>query len=621
MALENAYNAAYEYATEALSDIDDVLFHIEKHVTDGLLGEIKEIARRASKTLDRYVVNERAEALVSEIETLKTIIRVSPVDTGKKLVGRVIHRELKTKEIDYAAVATSLGKIKDILTEAVGKIAPNFFALGYYLTFAADPLPDMPTDALNAYLRKYLDDNYMLEFIRLAKSGIEHSAAQSLENKKKAVEVIDAIRPTFTRDAYERKDIDDAVKTLVAAVENGIDRLETVKDNVAYTFGSSIGAAIALYFDGIRRNEKEEQRYAKQKANYDRKVAEGKTPDWKVADKNLVDLEAAKTGIIALVDRIRDKYTRDIEAFEQIDFDARTVAMIDYLKDKASGVARKVTHGMAKAHAIKLMEEVGIPEPRKRFRQYPFELSGGMRQRIVIAIALSADPDILICDEPTTALDVTIQSQILELINKVKAERKLSIIFITHDLGVVANMADRVAVMYAGKIVEIGSSNDIFYDPRHPYTWALLSSMPDLDTKEKLEAIPGTPPNMIFPPKGDAFADRNKYAMQIDFEEQPPMFKVTDSHYAATWLLHPDAPKVDPPTAVTDRIARMKKAWADEETAASVDTAAFVEKPAAEKPAAKKTAKKTAAKKTATKKTAEKAVKEKTEKKGGAKRG
>ena len=182
-------------------------------------------------------------------------------------------------------------------------------------------------------------------------------------------------------------------------------------------------------------------------------------------------------------------------------------------------------------------------------------------------------------------------------------------------------MADRVAVMYAGKIVEIGSSNDIFYDPRHPYTWALLSSMPDLDTKEKLEAIPGTPPNMIFPPKGDAFADRNKYAMQIDFEEQPPMFKVTDSHYAATWLLHPDAPKVDPPTAVTDRIARMKKAWADEETAASVDTAAFVEEPAAEKPAAKKTAKKTAAKKTATKKTAEKAVKEKTEKKGGAKRG
>ena len=183
-----------------------------------------------------------------------------------------------------------------------------------------------------------------------------------------------------------------------------------------------------------------------------------------------------------------------------------------------------------------------------------------MRQRIVIAIALSASPDILICDEPTTALDVTIQSQILELINKVKTERKLSVIFITHDLGVVANMADRVAVMYAGKIVEIGTSDDIFYAPAHPYTWALLSSMPDLDTKEKLEAIPGTPPNMIYPPRGDAFAERNKYAMQIDFEEQPPMFAISETHSAATWLLHPNAPKIDPPKIITDRIARMKKA-------------------------------------------------------------
>ncbi len=234
--------------------------------------------------------------------------------------------------------------------------------------------------------------------------------------------------------------------------------------------------------------------------------------------------------------------------------------MIDYLKAKASGVVYKVTRRMAKTRALKLLEEVGIPEPRKRYKQYPFEFSGGMRQRIVIAIALSANPDILICDEPTTALDVTIQSQILELINKVKSERGLSVIFITHDLGVVANMADRVAVMYAGKIVEIGTAEDVFYAPAHPYTWALLSSMPDLDTKEKLEAIPGTPPNMIYPPKGDAFADRNKYAMQIDFEEQPPMFKISDTHFAATWLLHPDAPKVSPPKAVTERIERMKKA-------------------------------------------------------------
>ncbi|MDD6274417.1 MAG: ABC transporter ATP-binding protein [Clostridiaceae bacterium] len=240
------------------------------------------------------------------------------------------------------------------------------------------------------------------------------------------------------------------------------------------------------------------------------------------------------------------------------DFDRETVAMIDYLKENATGVVAKVTKRIAKARAIKLMEEVGIAEPRKRYNQYPFEFSGGMRQRIVIAIALAANPDILICDEPTTALDVTIQSQILELINKLKKERQLSVIFITHDLGVVANMADRVAVMYAGKIVEYGTAEDVFYRAAHPYTWALLSSMPDLDTNEKLEAIPGTPPNMIYPPVGDAFAARNKYAMQIDFERQPPMFQISDTHYAATWLLHPDAPKVDPPKTVLDRIARMK---------------------------------------------------------------
>ena len=219
----------------------------------------------------------------------------------------------------------------------------------------------------------------------------------------------------------------------------------------------------------------------------------------------------------------------------------------------------RLTKKMAKEKAIKLLDEVGIPDPRIRFNQFPFELSGGMRQRVVIAIALAANPDILICDEPTTALDVTIQAQILELINKLKKERNLSVIFITHDLGVVANIADKIAVMYAGKIVEYGTADDVFYDPRHPYTWALLSSMPDLDTNEKLESIPGTPPNMIYPPVGDAFAARNKYALKIDFEQQPPEFKVNDTHWAATWLMHPDAPKVEMPRIITERIERMTK--------------------------------------------------------------
>ena len=220
----------------------------------------------------------------------------------------------------------------------------------------------------------------------------------------------------------------------------------------------------------------------------------------------------------------------------------------------------KISKKDAKKRALELLAGVGISDPERCYDQYPFELSGGMRQRVVIAIALSANPEVLICDEPTTALDVTIQAQILELINKIKKERQLSVIFITHDMGVVANMADRIAVMYAGKIAEYGTADEIFYQPAHPYTWALLASIPDLDTKEKLEAIPGTPPNMLFPPKGDAFAPRNKYAMAIDYEEQPPLFQISDTHYAATWLLHPNAPKVEPPEIIQERVARMRKA-------------------------------------------------------------
>ena len=228
-------------------------------------------------------------------------------------------------------------------------------------------------------------------------------------------------------------------------------------------------------------------------------------------------------------------------------------------ENEAFDNSMKITKKEAKRIALDIMREVGIPEPERRFKQYPFEFSGGMRQRIVIAIALIAAPDVLICDEPTTALDVTIQAQILELINRIKKERNLSCIFITHDLGVVANMADRVAVMYAGKIVEHGTAEDVFFDPRHPYTWALLSSIPDVDSKEKLDAIPGTPPNMIYPPKGDAFALRSKYAMEIDFKYEPPFFKVSDTHYAATWLLDPRAPKVEMPAIVKERIKNALK--------------------------------------------------------------
>lgn len=215
-----------------------------------------------------------------------------------------------------------------------------------------------------------------------------------------------------------------------------------------------------------------------------------------------------------------------------------------------------VSKSDAKARAIQILDQVGIPYPEKRFSSFPHELSGGMRQRIVIAIALAADPKLLIADEPTTALDVTIQAQILELMKTIQKTSNTSIIFITHDLGVVANVADRVAVMYAGQIVEYGTVNEVFYNPQHPYTWGLLGSMPDLenDADELLRAIPGSPPNLIDPPKGDAFASRNEYALAIDFEKEPPMFQVSETHFAKTWLLHPSAPKIPLPDAVARRI-------------------------------------------------------------------
>jgi oligopeptide transport system ATP-binding protein len=205
----------------------------------------------------------------------------------------------------------------------------------------------------------------------------------------------------------------------------------------------------------------------------------------------------------------------------------------------------------AKEKALGYLADVGISSPERRFSQFPHEFSGGMRQRVVIAIAIACQPNILICDEPTTALDVTIEAQILDLIKSLKKKHRLTTIYITHDLGVVANVADRIVVMYAGDFVEIGDAEDIFYDPRHPYTWALLSSMPTNGIKgEDLFSIRGTPPNLFQKIEGDAFASRNPYALKIDFVERPPLFEVSPTHFVRSWLLDPRAPKVQPPALV-----------------------------------------------------------------------
>ena len=395
------------------------------------------------------------------------------------------------------------------------------------------------------------------EALALLDKGVAYSFRTSLEKKQAVLEVLEQAKTFFTGE-FTKKQALAYAKGVAQQVEDSIDRLEIIKDSFAYTLRSGLLSGIEQYFAAVRNNPREENRFARQSKKRDALLARGKTVDWKVRPMNVYDLSELKGNIAHLIDRLEDRYKQTISQADSVNMEQRRIAICGYLKDKTAKASYVITRAMAKARAIELMEEVGIKEPAMRYNQYPFEFSGGMRQRIVIAIALSADPEILICDEPTTALDVTIQAQILELINNLKKERNLSVIFITHDLGVVANMADDIAVMYAGKIVEYGTAEDVFYDPRHPYTWALLSSMPDLDTKEKLDAIPGTPPNMIYPPVGDAFADRNKYAMEIDFEQQPPEFAVSDTHWAATWLLHPDAPKVEIPKIITDRIARMK---------------------------------------------------------------
>ena len=550
--LENKYNMARSYAEELHAAIKDILYLSKKKQKLDVKKDVGDFIQKLKKIDDDFLVYDLGST-IKEITANLTIMRAgySPVigDNGKP-VSYYIPSEMEDE----------LNRAIDVLDKVLARPKPNFFRIGYYVyKNPNDELNKSDIDALNEMALKYLMSDFMNQFIQYETAAIKHSANKSLQAKKDLLPELAEIKRYFLEsEVFAKKETMSRVNQICSLVDAAIDRLEYNKDNIAYTFSTSLKSAAEKYYIYEKLNPKEEKRFARQSAKREALIAKGKKIDWKVVPKNVYDLEELREACVSIVERLEKKYLSDIDSFASRDFDKTAIGLIDYLKDRASEVVYTITKSMAKEKAIKLMEEVGIPEPRIRYNQYPFEFSGGMRQRIVIAIALVANPDILICDEPTTALDVTIQSQILELINNLKKERQLSVIFITHDLGVVANMADRVAVMYAGKIVEQGTSEDVFYDPKHPYTWALLSSMPDLDTSEKLDAIPGTPPNMIYPPIGDAFAERNKYAIKIDFEMEPPMFKVSDTHSAATWLLHPDAPKVELPKIISERIARMQ---------------------------------------------------------------
>ena len=544
--LENAYNVAKTNAEDLLAEIDNLLFELSKGVVDNYNRTVNNIIKFAPQCQNQFFISDISTVLVN-VEILKEI-KKDALTTG-----------------DFSEVAKAINIIKDELVKGQQNKAPNFFSLAYYLTFENPEYPyDLSIDEVDAMTRKLLDDNFMLEFIARAEKALKYSYDESIENTKVALKSIDDLKAALNQEVVDEKIVKELFKVSAANTANSIDKLDIYRTSLAYTYGSSVSSLLRKYFNADKVNAKLQKTYDKQKKQYDKIIAKGKTPNWNLIPIELIDKKEILKDTLGHIEFIQESLVKYVEE-TNVDFNKRAVDLIDFYKQKASNIVTKVSKRSAKTKAIKLMQEVGIPEPYKRYRQYPFEFSGGMRQRIVIAIALAADPEILICDEPTTALDVTIQSQILELINKLKQERNLSIIFITHDMGVVANMADEISVMYAGKIVEYGTAEDIFYDPRHPYTWALLSSMPDLDTKEKLESIPGTPPNMIYPPKGDAFAERNKYAMKIDFEQQPPMFKVSDTHYAATWLLHPNAPKVEMPSVLKDRIEKMKKAAVNED--------------------------------------------------------
>ena len=522
------------------------------------------------------------------LSSLNPIVRI-----GKQITEGMLINASRTKRMYDELVADSLTAYRNAQTELKTGLAKGTENIKFLKSEKKKHIALAKNEASNEIGGRIYTAKQNCGAAVFELQSQEHYAIAKLKEefipiKSKFVADLKELKASYLANKNESKDYEEEyiakvndVKTKFAAEKEKFD-LEVYKIK-ANTNEKNKELKIALAKERAEINKHKEELVAKSKENvaniaakYDSLIAEAKkeyneTKSALIAEYKpkiaaakaayLVKSKEAKEKVNKFKADLQIKYLEKVTAIrKQAGFVNQAKINAELAKAKSEYISQlRITKAEAKAKALEVMAEVGIKDPEKRFKQYPFEFSGGMRQRIVIAIALTANPDILICDEPTTALDVTIQAQILELINKLKKERNLSCIFITHDLGVVANMADRVAVMYAGKIVEYGTEKEIFYDPKHPYTWALLSSIPDVNSNEKLEAIPGTPPNMIYPPVGDAFALRSKYAMEIDFKKEPPYFKVSDTHYAATWLLDPRAPKVEMPKIVKQRIENSLK--------------------------------------------------------------
>ena len=514
--MQQAYNAAHEHAQDAQDDIEHLLFLIEKNaLKDSEKPTIRQVRDFARNSIDPFVVPAEEQAAVVE----NTNFRMNDTEDLRKKLTNL--QGILTKALDR-------GKEEE----------PDFFAMGYFKTFGQGAAPTGTVAQQNAFYRAYLDKNFLNAFNDLATTGITKADAKYTQKRREALDAL-----TKGIDKLENSSIEafkETADALCKAVDASIDPLDIVKDSAACTFTGSMKAYYRTFYEGKRTNGKKEAKYNRELARAERKAAKGKA--YKVALETTVDFDLVKENVLTLMRSLKAHYEERVATEPKEDKRRKTEKVVDYLQENASGMVCRITKQAAKNKALKLMAEVGISEPRKRYRQYPFEFSGGMRQRIVIAIALAANPDILICDEPTTALDVTIQAQILDLMQDLQKELGTSIAFITHDLGVVNEMCDRVIVLYCGEVMEEAPNQELFEDPKHPYTEALISTLPKFDQPGRLPVISGTVPPSGQYPKGCVFAPRCPYAQARCHAEKPNRVKTGEGHFVRCFRYEKEEP-------------------------------------------------------------------------------